>query len=108
METAAIITTDASRALRGIHHRMPVVVAPDAFEFWLDPKVDADTAAALLVPAPEDFFDAHEVSLAVNRTVNDGPELIAPFTPPPLGEPVAPSPGRAKSPKKDARQQSLF
>jgi putative SOS response-associated peptidase YedK len=52
METAAIITTEASRDVAHIHHRMPVVVPPDAFDLWLDPHVDAETAAALIVPAP--------------------------------------------------------
>ena len=36
METAAIVTTDASRAIAHIHDRMPVVVPPEAFDFWLD------------------------------------------------------------------------
>src|SRR5215208_2535633 len=52
METAAIVTTTANRTLRHIHDRMPVVVAPEAFDFWLDgSKVDAETAAALIAPA---------------------------------------------------------
>ena len=41
METAAIVTTAASRSIAHIHDRMPVIVAPEAFDFWLDPKVDA-------------------------------------------------------------------
>src|SRR5207237_10933953 len=40
METAAIITTRANRTLVPIHPRMPVVVTPEAFDFWLDPHVD--------------------------------------------------------------------
>src|SRR3954469_1098035 len=58
VETCAIITTDASRDLHPIHHRMPVVVQPDAFDFWLDcAHVDALTAAELLVPGPVNFFE---------------------------------------------------
>ena len=102
LETAAIITTEASRALRAIHHRMPVVVPPEAYDFWLDPNVDATTAAALLVPAPEDFFEATEISTAVNRVANDGPQVIERFT----GEPPTDAPASTR--KKDERQQSLF
>jgi putative SOS response-associated peptidase YedK len=79
METAAIVTTTANRTLGSIHDRVPVVVAPDAFDFWLDcRKVDADTAAALIAPPREDLLEAYEVSPAVNHVANDSAELIAP------------------------------
>ena len=42
METAAIVTTAANRELAPLHERMPVIVQPDAFDFWLDGRnVDA-------------------------------------------------------------------
>src|SRR5262252_5448375 len=54
METAAIVTTAANRALRSIHDRMPVIVPPDAFDLWLNCReVDATTAAVLIAPAPD-------------------------------------------------------
>jgi putative SOS response-associated peptidase YedK len=104
MQTAAIITTDASRALYPIHPRMPVVVPPEAFDFWLDPSVDAKTAAALLGPAPEDLFEAYEISTAVNRVANDGPEVVEAARETTSDAPA----GRARAPIKDDRQQSLF
>jgi putative SOS response-associated peptidase YedK len=79
METAAIVTTRANRTLSPIHERMPVVVPPEAFDFWLDcRKVDGETAAALIAPAREDVLEAYEISPAVNHVTNDSPELIAP------------------------------
>ena len=112
LETAAIITCAANRALHPIHHRMPVVVPPEAFDFWLDcAKVDAETAAALLNPAPEGLLEAYEVSTAVNRVANDSAELLerAPAQVPAAPEPVAPMPQkRSRKPKKDGRQRSLF
>jgi putative SOS response-associated peptidase YedK len=78
MDTAAIVTTSANRALAPIHPRMPVVVTPDAFDFWLDSKVDGETAAALITPAPEDFLEAYPVSPAVNHFTNDSAGLIEP------------------------------
>ena len=53
METAAIVTTTASRSIAHIHDRMPVIVAPEAFDFWLDPKVDAESASGVIEPARE-------------------------------------------------------
>ncbi len=126
METAAIITTDACRSLRDIHHRMPVVVPPDAFDVWLDcANVDAETASALLIPPPDDLFEAYEISTAVNRTANDGPDVIAPISAQPApraaeAQPVQPAakaadaataaaaPAKKRARKKDERQPSLF
>lgn len=79
METAAIVTTQANRTCAAVHDRMPVIVPPEAFDFWLDcATVDATTASALIAPAPEDVLEVVEVSPAVNRVANDAPELIEP------------------------------
>ena len=106
MDTAAIVTTTANRTLRHIHDRMPVVIAPDAFDFWLDGgKVDAETAAALISPAPDDLLETYEISSAVNHVANDSAELLAPVAP---GAPLAESqPARAK-PNKPDDQLTLF
>src|SRR5579862_2225242 len=80
METACIVTTTANRALSPLHDRMPAVIAPEAYDLWLGcAKVDAETAWALLGPAPEDTFAAHEISTAVNRAANDSSALIEPL-----------------------------
>jgi putative SOS response-associated peptidase YedK len=108
VESACIVTTTANRALRLVHDRMPVVIPRSAFDMWLDPKVDAETAAALLVPAPEETFTAYEVSTAVNRADNDSAALIEPLPPGAVEEDAKPV-ARAKSkPKKDDGQASLF
>jgi putative SOS response-associated peptidase YedK len=79
VDTAAIVTTRSTRALAAIHERMPVIVAPEAFDLWLDcAKVEAEAAAALIAPAPEALLEHYEVSPAVNRVANDSAELIAP------------------------------
>jgi putative SOS response-associated peptidase YedK len=112
LETAAIVTTRANRALAAIHDRMPVIVEPDAFDFWLDSrKVDATTAAALVAPAREGVLDVYEVSPAVNRAENDTPALIEPVTAA-SARADAQSPASKTAParkgKPDRRQGSLF
>jgi putative SOS response-associated peptidase YedK len=78
LDTAAIITTTANRTLSALHGRMPVFVSPDSFEMWLDcANVEADVAAALIRPAEDGLLEAHPVSPAVNRVVNDSDALIA-------------------------------
>jgi putative SOS response-associated peptidase YedK len=112
LETATIVTTAANRTLRPIHDRMPVILAPEAFDLWLDTSnVDATTAAALIQPAREDLLEAYEISTAVNRTANDNPKLVERIVP---GQ-LAPAPvksaakrGGAKRGRKDDGQTSLF
>ena len=111
LETATIVTTRANRLLAGIHDRMPVIVPPDAFNLWLDcANVDAGTAAALIAPAPEDLLEAYEVSTLVNRTANDSPKLIEPFSAAAQAELMpAPLPRRgARRARKDDGQGVLF
>jgi hypothetical protein len=91
---------------------------------WLDCRnVDAQTAAALLVPPPEGLFEAYEISTAVNRVANDTADLLKPAegaeatgaaASAQTGAVAAPGPASdparkpARRPKKDDRQQSLF
>jgi putative SOS response-associated peptidase YedK len=107
VDTAAIVTTEASRALHHVHNRMPVVVPPEAVDLWLDClNVDANAATAVLAPAPEDFFEAREVSTAVNRVVNDSAALLDPAAPE-----TETSPARELKvirTKHDSEQGSLF
>src|ERR1041384_4358806 len=94
-ETAAIVTTTASRSITHIHDRMPVILPPEAFDFWLDPKVDAETAMAAIQPAKDEAIEYYEVSRAVNRTATDSPTLVEPLT---EREPIeeTPAPKRVK------------
>jgi putative SOS response-associated peptidase YedK len=57
LETACIITTDANRPIAQFYHRMPVIIHPQDYAAWLDcDNSDAESAARLLVPAPDDYF----------------------------------------------------
>jgi putative SOS response-associated peptidase YedK len=109
MDTAVIVTTRANRMLSPLHDRMPVIVPPEAFDFWLDcDKVDALTAAALFAPAPDNLLEAHEVSAAVNKVANDTPQLIEPATNA-VPVPIAPAASQPKRrAKADDGQASLF
>ena len=113
METAAIVTTAASRSIARIHERMPVMLEPEAFELWLDcGKVDAQTASALIAPARDERLQVHEVSAAVNGVANDDASLVEPA--PPQVAAVGAKPmedrttGRKRRAKKDDGQPSLF
>jgi putative SOS response-associated peptidase YedK len=55
---------------------MPVILAPDEQESWLDPGLSMADAQALLRPCPPEWLEAFPVSRAVNRVGNDGPECV--------------------------------
>ncbi|MBO6755344.1 MAG: SOS response-associated peptidase [Roseibium sp.] len=82
IDTGAIVTTAANKKIADIHHRMPAIVMPEAFETWLDTvHVSANEAASLLVPAPDDYLVAVPVSDRVNKVANDDPGLLEPVEP---------------------------
>ncbi len=79
VESCTIVTTEANARLMAIHHRMPVILAPGAYEAWLDPATPGAEAQALLRPAPSEWFTAYRVSPKINSPANDDPALIAPL-----------------------------
>ena len=74
--SCAIITTAANETIEPIHHRMPVILRPETYHLWLDPKSDPASLRKLLVPFRAATMSSHPVSSAVNFTQNDSPELI--------------------------------
>ena len=80
-EQVAIVTAPASPDLAVLHHRVPVTIAPDAFESWLDCSSDsAEGVMALLTGPQEGEFAWHEVSTRVNHVANDDAQLVLPIT----------------------------
>ena len=77
--TAVIITTRAEDEIGHIHERMPMVIAPDQWQEWLDPaNNDPSDVRALLAPAVAGGLTSYPVSMAVNSVRNNGPRLIEP------------------------------
>jgi putative SOS response-associated peptidase YedK len=81
VDTVAIVTAPASADLSILHHRVPVTIAPDAFERWLDCRADdAEEVMPLLTGPEQGAFAWHEISTRVNRVANDDAQLILPIT----------------------------
>jgi putative SOS response-associated peptidase YedK len=86
LDTCTIITTTANELLEPIHERMPVILAPEDYELWLDPDFGntKDPAAwsklqSLLDPYPSAQMKAYPVSTLVNSPKNDTPECKQPI-----------------------------
>ena len=77
--TAAILTTSPNDLVAPIHNRMPVILANDLLEAWLDPSATLDEIEPMLAPAPEDSLRIWPVSTEVNKVAADGPHLLRPI-----------------------------
>jgi len=56
---------------------MPVILSPNDYTEWLDPK--ATEPGELLTPFPASEMAAVAVNPIVNNARNEGPECIEPF-----------------------------
>lgn len=78
--SACVITTAANALMAPIHERMPVLLAAQHFDAWLDPACrDVAALSEWLLPAPAAGMVAHPVSTAVSNARNEGPELLEPI-----------------------------
>ena len=79
-ETFTILTTTPNEFMADLHHRMPVILAPESWPAWLgEREASTDDLAALCWPFPADRMTAWPVSARVGNVKNDDPELVAPL-----------------------------
>ena len=77
LESCTIITTAANALMAPVHDRMPVVLDPGDWSFWLAPGTkDAARLQALLCPAPEGVLTRHPVGPRVGNVKFDDPGLM--------------------------------
>ena len=74
--SCAIITTAANELIGELHDRMPVILLPDAYESWLDPKATPVSLRQMLAPIPASKMTSYPVSSAVNHPDNENKRLI--------------------------------
>jgi putative SOS response-associated peptidase YedK len=76
--TCAIITTEPNPTMAEIHDRMPVIVKPDDFAQWLDPRTSVDQAKRMVKPY-DGPMRKWKVSTRVNKAGEQSAELLAPI-----------------------------
>jgi putative SOS response-associated peptidase YedK len=80
VDSCTIIVTTANDLVSQIHDRMPVILAPQDYDRWLDPDVrEAEKVISLLKPYPENEMEAYPVGFGVNSPKNEGERLIKPL-----------------------------
>jgi putative SOS response-associated peptidase YedK len=102
LDTCTIVTTQSNALLAPLHDRMPVIVAPAAFDRWLN--VANEDPSELFAPYPADAMTYFPVSLRVNSVRNDDAKLIVRVDEGDAHEPVAES----EPPPTPPEQDSLF
>lgn len=75
--SCTILTREASESVRPIHHRMPVILRPEAFELWLD-KNNQDIRQLQEIIQTQIYTElvSTPVSKQVNSVRNNRPENI--------------------------------
>ena len=77
--TCTILTTAPNDLTRPVHDRMPVILAPESYARWLDPRLATrDELRALLAPFPVAAMTAYPVSTRVNNAAFDDPGCLVP------------------------------
>ena len=79
IESCTILTTKPNALVADVHDRMPVILAPENYELWLDASMqDENRALAMLKPFEPKLMKRHPVSTRVNQVANDDAECAAP------------------------------
>ena len=79
VESCTLITCEANGVVGAVHNRMPVILKPEDYARWLDPKEQRSEALLrLLAPLPDDWLSAHPVGKLVNNLRNEDPRCIKP------------------------------
>jgi putative SOS response-associated peptidase YedK len=78
LRTCTILTTAANSAIARLHDRMPVILAREAEQPWLDTATSADRLTEILAGLSASHTAAMPVGPAVNDARYDGPECLAP------------------------------
>lgn len=72
-DTCILLTTQAADSIQQVHHRMPVILTPDARDAWLNNELSKNDAIGLANEVP---FEKHTVSRRVNSVQNNDSSLI--------------------------------
>jgi len=75
-----IVTTESNTLIQPLHERMPVILPPEQYDYWLDPNNDnLEGLQNLLQPFPMEQMSTYRVTTEVNTPKNNYPELLQPI-----------------------------
>lgn len=74
-----ILTAPAVTPIDQVHTRMPIALAAEVYDQWLDPEIPADEAKPLLWENLGAIFELYRVSRQVNSSKTDHANLVEPI-----------------------------
>jgi putative SOS response-associated peptidase YedK len=78
VESFTIITTQANQTMTPLHHRMPVILEPTHYRWWLENKPGGELFQAALNNPLQAPLKTYSVSNLVNSSKTDDPRCIEP------------------------------
>lgn len=79
VETFTIITTEPNPMVAAVHNRMPVILGPEHYQWWLQPdRFEPQFLKTLLRPYPAADMACVRVSKLVNNAKHDSPACLLP------------------------------
>ncbi len=85
LDSSALLTTEANDLVRPVHDRMPVILAPEHYAAWLDPRLAPADLQPLLRPFPAGQMTVCPLTTWVSDPRHEGPRCLEP-------EPALPDP----------------
>ena len=80
VKTCSILTTTPNALTSPVHDRMPVILRPDSYDMWLDPRMQNLAAVSeLLKPYDAALMRCYPVSCRINHVANDDEECSRPM-----------------------------
>ena len=80
VKTCSILTTTPNAVTSAVHDRMPVILGPDSYDMWLDPRMQNLAAVCeLLKPYDARLMRCYPVSSRINHVANDDEECSRPM-----------------------------
>lgn len=77
IQSCTILTTAPNKLMKSLHDRMPVILSPNDYDFWLDTEANEPASLGYLYePYPESELIATPVSRVVNNAKHEGPDCI--------------------------------
>jgi putative SOS response-associated peptidase YedK len=81
IQSCTVLTTTPNTLLADIHDRMPVIVSPENYASWLNPKIEEFAAVReMLKPYDPSLMRSYPVSPKLNNVQNDDADSAAPIT----------------------------
>ncbi|MEA5583409.1 SOS response-associated peptidase [Nodularia harveyana UHCC-0300] len=79
--SCTILTTAANELVKPIHQRMPVILAPQDYDLWLNHQMQTpELLQQLLCPYPDQAMTGYPVSSLVNDSRQNSAECIIPLS----------------------------